>query len=118
MAAAMTKVYRYPPSVAGAGVDPTAAQMAQHDRLVVDITTDAGGVNELPVAIAHNMGFAPADGSAGAPEVFVTATTAGATSSGLSMAFTDLNTLTFTKIITGVAYVWRVVIRRPFSVGQ
>ena len=120
MAAPMLKTYRWPPSVAGAGVDPTAAQMLQHDRLVVDLTTDAGGVNEQPAVIAHNMALSPADGSDGRPEVSITATTADILLLPLSVAFTDLNTLTFTKSQTGAntAFVWRVTIRRPFSKGM
>ena len=118
MAAAMTKTYRYPPSVAGGAVDPTAAQMIGHDRVVVDIASDAGNANESPVTVTHNMGLAKADGTDGTPEVFVSALVAGATQSGLSMAFNDANSLIFTKIVTGIAYTWRVVIKRPFSVGQ
>ena len=120
MAAPMTKVYRWPPSVAGAAVDPTAAQMAQHDRIVVDITTDAGGVNEQPVTVAHNMALSPGDGSDGRPGVSIVTTTSDTTLAPLSVAYTDLNTLTFTKSQTGAGtgFVWRVTIKRPFSRGM
>ena len=118
--AAMTKVFRFPPSVAGAGVDPTAAQMAQLDGVVVDITTDAGAGHEDPLTVAHNMACPTVDGSDGSPEVLIVPLTAGSVASGLKYAYTSANVLTFTKAISGVntAYVWRVTIRRPFSVGQ
>ena len=118
--AAMTKVFRWPPSVAGAGVDPTTAQMAGFDRCVVDITTDAGGGHEDPVTVDHSMNCATADGSDGSPEVTLFATTAGSVASGLKYAFTSANRLTFTKSIAGAntAYVFRVIIKRPYSVGQ
>lgn len=120
MAAPMLKTYRWPPSVAGAGVDPTAAQMAQHDRLVVDLVSDSGGVNEQPAVIAHNMALSPADGSTGSPEVSMVLTTVDTVLAPLSVAFTDLNTLTFTKSQTGAGtgLAWRVTIKRPFSKGQ
>jgi hypothetical protein len=120
MAAPMTKLYRYPPSVAGGAVDPTAAQMVGHDRVVLDITTDAGGVNEQAVTVTHNLGLAVADGTDGTPEISFTPTTAGSVVCSPVIGFTSANAFTVTKSVTGAntAYVWRCVIKRPFSVGQ
>jgi hypothetical protein len=117
--AVMTKTYRYPPSVAGGAVDPTAAQMVGHDRVVLDLSSTAA-VNEDDTAVAHNMGLAVADGTDGTPECRIIPTTAGSVVSQLNMVFTDANTLTFQKVTKGAntTYVWRIVIKRPYSVGQ
>jgi hypothetical protein len=111
----MDITYRYPN---GASV-PTAAQMRRFSEQVFDLHTDAGA-KEDATAVAHNMQLAPADGSDGRPEVQITKLACGTVLTDLSVAFTNLNTLTFTKIIKGAntAADFRIVVRRPQSMSR
>ena|ERR1017187_1313281 len=117
--AAMTKLYAYPPSVKGGAVDPTAAQMAQHDRVVLDLVTAAGTLED-DTAVAHNMALASATGADGTPDVSIVNTATGTLLCSLNVHYTDANTLTFQKITKGANTVntFRVTIKRPYSVGQ
>ena len=117
--AAMTKLYAYPPSVNGGAVDPTAAQMAQHDRLVVTLTTNAGTLED-DTAVAHNMNVPTATATDGSPEVIITSLANGSVLTALNVVFTDANTVTFQKAAKGAntSATFRVVIRRPCSVGK
>lgn len=117
--AEMTKLYAYPPAVAGGAVDPTAAQMLRHDRLVLDLITNAGALEDA-TAVAHNMNVPTATGTDGSPEVFITPLAMGTVLTGLNIAFTDANTITFTKAVAGAntSGTFRVVIKRPRSVGK
>jgi len=114
--AAMLITYLYPNGSSA----PSLAQMRKFNAMVLTLTTDAAGANEGATAIVHNMQLAPADGSDGRPEVQITKLTCGTALTDLSIAFTDLNTVTFTKIITGVntAATFRVTIRRPNSIDR
>ena len=117
--AGMTKLYAYPPSVKGGAVDPTAAQMAGHDRLVLDLTTGAAALED-DTAVAHNMGVPSATALDGSPEVQITSTANGTVLAGLNVVFTDANTVTFQKPVKGAntSATFRVVIKRPYSVGK
>ena len=117
--AIMTKLYAYPPSVKGGAVDPTANQMLQCDRLVLDLTTGAGALED-DTAVAHNMSVPTATGTDGSPEVHITSETNGTVLTGLNIVYTDANTITFQKAVKGAntAASFRVVIKRPASVGK
>jgi hypothetical protein len=107
--------YLYP--VAGSA--PSLARMRRNNAMVLNLVTEAGA-KEDATAIVHNLQLSPADGSDGRPEVQITKLASGIVLTDLSVAFTNLNTLTFTKIIKGAntGATFRVVIRRPQSIGR
>jgi hypothetical protein len=113
--AAMDITYRYPN---GATV-PTLAQMRKFSMQVFDLHTDAGAKEDL-TDVAHNLQLAPADGSDGRPEIQITKLANGTVLTDLSVAFLNLNTLRFTKIIKGAntAADFRVIVRRPQTIGR
>ena len=115
--AVMDITYLYP--VAGSA--PTLARMRKCSMMVFQLTTDAGGgPKEDDTPVVHNLQLSPADGSDGRPEVQITKETCGTVLTDLSVAFTDLNTLTFKKVIKGAntAAIFRVVVKRPQTIGR
>ena len=113
--AVMDKVYLYP--VAGSA--PTAAQMTRVNEKIFNLVTEAGA-KEDNTPVVHSLNLAPADGSDGRPEVQITKLASGTVLTDISVAFTDKDTVTFTKIIKGAntGATFRVVVRRPTSLSR
>lgn len=109
--AAGTVVYVYPVTPG----PPTALQAKE--LVIADITFAAG---DTAAVITHNMGFSPADGSDGRPEVSFVPTAGGATASLPTVAYTNLNSITVDRTANGgtTGVTVRVYIRRPHTIGR
>jgi hypothetical protein len=96
---------------------PTAAQVANQDSVVVNVTTDGTLTSQV---LTHNLNISAADITNGWPDVFITPINASGIPATLlivlNQAATTANAITLT--FAAVVGTFRVKIARPHSIGR
>ena len=115
MAFTGTITYRYPASVAGGAVAPTAAQ-AVGNEVTADIVFNVG---DTGTNLVHNMAIS-ASGNDGTPRISVQTLAAGTALNTVVIATVDANTISVTPVLTAAntSQTVRINIQRPFSMTR
>jgi len=103
-------------SPATGAVTPTAAQVANQNSVVVDVTTDGVTVTQT---LTHNMGIPAADITAGFPEItFESNSPTGLPATLLPVITRPVTANAVVLTFAAIAATFRVRIRRPHSTAQ
>lgn len=113
--AAGVATYRWPASVQGGTVAPTAAQ-ASGNQVIADVVF---GVGDTVVNVVHNMAL-NATGADGTPEISVQKIASGTALNDVVIATVDANTISVTPVLgaANTSISVRIFIKRPFSMTR